>query len=1132
MPKTFEHKEVKELVRYYKNIFDDINKNKVISDKYKNSLLSNISMLNRNKFFDKLIENSFKNPSIDLDNNDIKELITNIYNSKISMECSSSNYSFYKTYGRDIEEKLKILSSGSNAFSWLFSSKRKKGNIEDIFEELNKMRDSFVIREVLENNWKMLGIKNSNYQLIKNDFIDNKEKYKEFFEDVDSNIFTKDGDVSLFKPYKLTYGEIIKKIDEINDSIDSSKAEIKDSISRLIADDMLTALRSVPVEELARDKSGIKTKYLMDAGYSNLADVYSASVYQIASIHGISQDKAYTIKSKCNMYAKNLQKELKIKLSVDNKTKASTNVVKSIYTFLNKIEYQNKVNELNKEYGNKIIYAFDELNKIGNGLIYLFLEEKQIQMNGSMFEYVKDNIKSKFQPEIDKIYKEFKNNRIYNESAWNDFSINSIKYYNVIEEICPGVLGNDNSVYGLSEELAREIQDQCFFPDGLLCTLRKYQEWGVKYILHQEKVLLGDEMGLGKTIQAIATMVSLKNTGATHFLVICPASVVTNWCREVAKQSKLHFTKIHGTGKKSAFESWIKTGGVGVINFESTSSIIVPYGFNIDLVVVDEAHYIKNEGARRSIQTRKICEHSKRLLFMTGTALENKVDEMITLIDVLRPSIANQVKSLAFIASAQAFRDKIAPVYYRRKREDVLTELPDKIENEEWCTLNKEEKELYEKAVLSKDRTNIRRVSWNASDLSKSCKATRLKEIVEEAEKENRKVLVFSFFLDTINQIHEFLKDKCLNPINGSINVQRRQEIIDEFDKAPAGTVLLAQINSGGTGLNIQSASVVIICEPQFKPSIENQAISRAYRMGQSRNVLVYRLLCENTTEERMMAMLEEKQREFDAFADKSVAAEQSVEISDTKFGDIINEEIERIKKEKGIPSEASLDVKEDVKKEPIDFDLKNYEYHHESLDNSKEYYKKIMKMSYDELVQTLINKYGPARYDYFTNEYCTNKNKNVTRTSEGLYCHHIDEDKAIMLSNDEYAKNNPFEYQKANRLVYCNFLEHLLLHILIVEEPRNENANENEAQGIGGATNFICKQLNDLYNGYEFKLQWMKNTTSIVKDDYDIYIIMLRRLWNDIKNHPIYRNFYSINDLAKGWEGNVYNKILRDLKQ
>lgn len=134
-----------------------------------------------------------------------------------------------------------------------------------------------------------------------------------------------------------------------------------------------------------------------------------------------------------------------------------------------------------------------------------------------------------------------------------------------------------------------------------------------------------------------------------------------------------------------------------------------------------------------------------------------------------------------------------------------------------------------------------------------------------------------------------------MNPINGSVSPQRRQEIIDEFDNAPAGTVLPAQIIAGGTGLNIQSASVVIICEPQLKPSVENQAISRAYRMGQTRNVLVYRLLCENTVDERITAMLDEKQAIFDAFADKSEAARESIELDEKTLGNIMKEEIERI---------------------------------------------------------------------------------------------------------------------------------------------------------------------------------------------------------------------------------------------
>ena len=207
--------------------------------------------------------------------------------------------------------------------------------------------------------------------------------------------------------------------------------------------------------------------------------------------------------------------------------------------------------------------------------------------------------------------------------------------------------------------------------------------------------------------------------------------------------------------------------------------------------------------------------------------------------------------------------------------------------------------------MLRDDYTAVRRVSWNVPDLNNSSKAKRLKEIVESAEEEGRKVIVFSFYLETIRVIREFLGDRCMEPINGSIPPQRRQEIIDEFDKAPAGSVLVAQIQSGGTGLNIQSASVVIICEPQFKPSIENQAISRAYRMGQARSVLVYRLLGDETVDERVTELLEKKQAIFNAFADKSVVGEQSLELDGDSFNGIVDKEKERIEKKRGIVGEV-----------------------------------------------------------------------------------------------------------------------------------------------------------------------------------------------------------------------------------
>ena len=269
---------------------------------------------------------------------------------------------------------------------------------------------------------------------------------------------------------------------------------------------------------------------------------------------------------------------------------------------------------------------------------------------------------------------------------------------------------------------------------------------------------------------------------------------------------------------------------------------------------------------------------------------------MISLIQILQPAIASQIKSMVSLASAPQFREKVAPVYYRRKREDVLTELPELVDIKEWCTISDMEEKIYEQSIMAKNYADIRRVSWNVDDLKNSSKAKRMLEIIENAEAEGRKILVFSFFLDTIRKITLLLGNRCLNPVNGSISPQRRQEIIDEFNQAPAGTVLTAQIQSGGTGLNIQSASVVILCEPQFKPSIENQAISRAYRMGQTRNVLVYRLLCENTVDEKMTALLEDKQAIFDAFADESVAAKESLGLDDRTFGNMIEEEIERIR--------------------------------------------------------------------------------------------------------------------------------------------------------------------------------------------------------------------------------------------
>jgi len=676
----------------------------------------------------------------------------------------------------------------------------------------------------------------------------------------------------------------------------------KDSIKRtadaLIAEEVLNILKEIPIDELGRDRSGLRIKNLKDSGYLTIADIASEGTYALASVQGISEDGARTIKRIAQDYADRARQDVKLKISADSRTQRNTELISAIYRYRSSKALSAEASDLYESYSRKIGYDIEDLEPSKKSLKWFFSSSQVKKKAEDAYAELTSLINGDYGKRAEEVCRGLRKlDHLEDGEAWEDFRKDPIPYFTALEDVCPGILGSADEVYGLPEELAREIQGETFEQEGLLCKLRRYQEWGVKYILHQGRVLLGDEMGLGKTVQAIAAMVSLKNTGATHFVVVCPASVLTNWCREIRKHSRLSVIKVHGNDKEEAFKSWLKLGDVAVTTYETTSHFAPDPDFKIDMLVVDEAHYIKNPAAARTKNVKALCDHAERILFMTGTALENRVDEMIGLIGILQPDVASGVKNIAFMSGAQQFRDRISPVYYRRKREQVLTELPELIENKEWCTMTKEEEEVYEKTLLSGNLMAVRRVSWNVPDLKYSSKANRLKEIVEDAKEDDRKIIVFSFFLDTLRAVAEVLGPVCTEQINGSVPPARRQEIIDEFDKAPAGAVLPAQIQSGGTGLNIQSASVVVICEPQYKPSTENQAISRAYRMGQARNVLVYRLLSDETVDERMLEIIERKQTEFDAFADESTAARvEEADIDDKILGDIIGAEVERIK--------------------------------------------------------------------------------------------------------------------------------------------------------------------------------------------------------------------------------------------
>ena len=827
----------------------------------------------------------------------------------------------YDTIRENARDDLSLVNYGRSGITWALSSKKRKEAIQAAYDELQTILHSEAAETIRKETALLSSLQENDADTAWKHYRSAPSEYIEALTSLAPNIFEYGKPLYQIQDLIKKHNKLLLPISAFQQDITRYEHEIRDAAYRSISQEAYRILSDISIDEIAKTRSGVRVKTLRDHGYQTVADIYSASKANIASIRGISYEMASDIKSAALEMASNTKGTLKLKLDSDHKTKAANALVKRIYDYKKALPDFQRFFSFQNEYGSKVAETIRDLENIGNGLPWVFLEDDEKQAIRAEYQYLTRLLDdSDYKKQLSQIkYSILPSADQKNVAdAWNDFGKDSVAYFNILEKIVPELLGNSDSEYGLPEELAREIQAQDFFPDGLNCELRRYQEWGVKYILHQQRVLLGDEMGLGKTIQAIATMVSLRNTGATHFFIVCPASVLPNWCKEIAQKSKLRVTKVHGLGRDKALTEWFNTGGAAVTTYETISSLDFPEDFRFDLIIVDEAHYIKNASTRRAVNVKKLCLYTSRMLFMTGTALENKVDEMVALIDILQPEVAFQIRNLTFMASAPQFREKIAPVYYRRKREDVLTELPDKTEKEQWCTLSGIEEDRYEEAVLSKNLAAIRRVSWNTGDLKYSSKARRLKELVRDAEEDGRKVILFSFFLDTIKSIQEYLGDRCRGPINGSVSPQKRQEIIDDFENAPAGSVLLAQILAGGTGLNIQSASVVILCEPQFKPSIENQAIARAHRMGQTRNVLVYRLLCENTVDERFMELLAEKQAIFDAFADEAVASAAEKEdagLDNKAVGKIIEDEIARIneKHQKKQTGPIELDIPPDI---------------------------------------------------------------------------------------------------------------------------------------------------------------------------------------------------------------------------
>ena len=179
-------------------------------------------------------------------------------------------------------------------------------------------------------------------------------------------------------------------------------------------------------------------------------------------------------------------------------------------------------------------------------------------------------------------------------------------------------------------------------------------------------------------------MAHLKALGASRFLVVCPTSVLINWTREVAERSTLNSYRLHGPERAANLKAWKRNGGVGVTTFEGLRALDITRDDSLAMLVVDEAHYVKNPTSLRSLSVARIIPKAERTIFLTGTPMENRVEEFKNLVAYLQPDLIPQIGGAQAIVGASAFRKSVAPVYLRRNQEDVLAQLPPLVQVDNW----------------------------------------------------------------------------------------------------------------------------------------------------------------------------------------------------------------------------------------------------------------------------------------------------------------------------------------------------------------------------------------------------------------------------------------------------------------
>jgi non-specific serine/threonine protein kinase len=441
-------------------------------------------------------------------------------------------------------------------------------------------------------------------------------------------------------------------------------------------------------------------------------------------------------------------------------------------------------------------------------------------------------------------------------------------------------------------------------------TLRPYQEVGVRWLHLLSQLGLGaclaDDMGLGKTIQVLALLlVQRRANGRTRTpnLLVAPASLIANWQAEIERFAPaLHVIAAHQSTMTAT-----ELEAIDARQLARADLVITTYGSlrrfswladtTWHLVILDEAQAIKSPGAK---QTRAVKQLSARArIALTGTPVENRLSDLWSIFDFINPGLLGSAKQFSTYVKRLAaaphnpygsLRELVRPYILRRLKTDmsVISDLPEKTEMKAYCQLTRKQAALYQdsvrdlreqiaategvrrrgliltflmrfKQICNHPSQWLKDDAWDARD---SGKLARLGELAEVIAAKQEKVLVFTQFREVTDPLAAFLRQafgrKGLT-LHGGTDVKKRKDLVRRFQDDELVPFFVISLKAGGSGLNLTAASHVIHFDRWWNPAVENQATDRAFRIGQTKNVLVHKFVCRGTVEEKIDQLIESK---------------------------------------------------------------------------------------------------------------------------------------------------------------------------------------------------------------------------------------------------------------------------------